>query len=103
MEKKYPVVGPAGTATIAEGQQPVSDVIVTSSRDQRVLDWLLAMYGADAINGACAHLAGSRKPFPSNIAKILGATVPAELALTPKAEASRRLAGIKDLLRGRTR
>lgn len=90
-------MSPAGRPTDAEGQQPVSGVVVTSAREQRVLDWLITQVGHEAVISACDKLAGGRKPFPSNIAKILELQVPGDLVFTPRDDALRLLKGILDL------
>lgn len=80
--KKLLEGSPAGLHSDAEGQQPGS-VIVTSERDQRVLDWLILQVGRDAVEAACGFIAGRHRPYVSNVAKALGLTPPSDLALTP--------------------
>lgn len=46
-------------------------LIVESTRDQRVLDWLVRQVGQEAIANACMQLAGARRAYVSNIAKVL--------------------------------
>lgn len=91
---------PAGQPTDAVGQQP-EGVLVASARDQRVLDWLVAQVGCEAVAAACHDLAGRRRPYVSNLAKALGLTPPADLALTPPDVAREHLAKIRALLSGR--
>lgn len=93
--------GPAGAPFDTGGQQP-GGVIVESTRDQRVLDWLIAQAGPEAVASACAQLSGNRRPFPSNIAKALGLTPPTDLAFAPKATVKVRLAEACSLLRKRS-
>lgn len=90
----------AGLPTDAGGQQP-EGVLVTSPRDQRVLDWLVSQVGCEAVAAACHDLAGHRRPYVSNIAKALGLTPPSVLALTPSDVAREHLAKIRALLSGR--
>lgn len=98
METKKVLEGrPAGLPTDAGGQQP-GGVLIASARDQRVLDWLVSEVGRDAVEVACSRMPGHRRPYVSNIAKVLGLTPPADLALTPPAVARQRLAEIKALL-----
>lgn len=93
---------PAGQPTTPGGQQPARgnplEPIVTSSRDQRVLDWLVSKVGQEAVFGAISKLAGARQPFPSNIAKVLGITVPKDLAIAPKEEVLERVGELKRIL-----
>lgn len=74
------------------------NLIVESKRDQRVLEWLVSQVGEDAIANACTQLAGARKLYVSNIAKVLGLRLPTELALTSRDEAQRHLEVIRKLL-----
>ena len=90
--------GPAGTPTDAEGQQPVS-VIVTSERDQRVLDWLVSQVGVDAVESACTVIPGRRRPYVSNVAKALGLTPPSDLALSPPHVVRQHLADFRLFLK----
>lgn len=93
---------PAGLPTTDGGQQPTIGVLISTQRDQRVLDWLIAQVGQEAVVTACNDLAGARKTFPSNIAKKLGLVVPDVLVLTPKDDALKRISEIHSLLsRGR--
>lgn len=93
---------PAGQPTSPGGQQPARgnllEPIVTNSRDQRVLDWLVSQVGQEAVLGAITNLSGARQPFPSNIAKILGITVPKDLAIAPKDEVLERVGDLKRIL-----
>lgn len=54
-------------------------MITDNERDRRTAAWLVETYGAEAVSEAETRLAGARKPYPSNIAKILGATPPESL------------------------
>jgi hypothetical protein len=75
------------------------DVIVDSERDRRTLDWLIAQVGEEAVEDACSRLAGQRKPYVSNVAKLLGLTPPEALKASTPAEARQRLAVIKNILK----
>lgn len=72
-------------------------VIVESKRDQRVLDWLIAQVGQEAVDRACAGL-GTRRPYVSNVAKALGLKPPESLQRTPKDEALAHIARIRQRL-----
>lgn len=96
--KKLLEGSPAGLHSDAEGQQPGS-VIVTSERDQRVLDWLVVQVGQDAVEAACSLITGRRRPYVSNVAKALGLTPPSDLAFTPTDLARQHLSELRAMLR----
>lgn len=70
------------------------DVIIQSPRDQRVLDWLIQQAGQEAVSAACHQLAGSRRAYPSNVAKILGLTPPESLTIASREVAQAHLDAI---------
>lgn len=74
------------------------NLIVESRRDKRVLDWLVTQIGAEAVAKACFQLAGQRRAYVSNVAKVLGLTPPAELALASQEDAQRHLERIYQIL-----
>ena len=85
------------------GQQGVeveTAVIVANERDKRALTWLRAQVGDDAIRDAVGRLAGARKPYVSNLAKILGLTIPESTEVADDEVARRYLAKIQTMLRG---
>lgn len=55
------------------------NIILESERDRRTLAWLIEQVGEEAVERACKQLAGKRKPYPSNLAKILGLIPPESL------------------------
>lgn len=75
------------------------DVFLESDRDRRTLEWLVLEVGLPVVEKACFQLAGERKAYVSNIAKVLGLTVPDDLSATPRNEALVHLASIKSILR----
>lgn len=77
------------------------EVVVNSERDRRTLEWLIAQAGEKAVEEACLELAGQRKPYVSNLAKVLGLNPPEGLLATPRSEAKSRLEAIKKLLKTR--
>lgn len=77
------------------------DVIVDSERDRRTLEWLIAQVGEGAVEDACTRLAGQRKPYVSNVAKVLGLTPPEALKASAPAEARQQLAVIKTMLKAK--
>ena len=74
-------------------------IIIESPRDERVLGWLIDQVGEPAVEEACSHLAGSRRAYVSNVAKALGVTPPADLALASKEDAQRHLEAIHRILK----
>jgi hypothetical protein len=80
----------------------VGGVIVNTARDRRVLEYLLAECGSEAVERACASLAGQRKTYVSNVAKVLGVTIPDAVVITPRDEAREQLAHLKAILKGRS-
>lgn len=73
-------------------------MIIDNEKDRRVASWLIETYGAEAVAEAETRLAGARKPYPSNIAKVLGATLPESLKRTENAAARQKLASMRRLL-----
>ena len=74
------------------------DLVIESKRDQRVLEWLIAQVGIEAVAEACGRLAGMRRAYPSNVAKVLGLSPPTELALASREDAQRHLDAIARIL-----
>ncbi len=72
--------------------------IVESKRDERILAWLVAQVGEESIAAACLRLAGTRRAYPSNIAKVLGVVPPKELAKSSTEDAKRHLDAIAAIL-----
>jgi hypothetical protein len=73
-------------------------MIAENERDKRTAAWLIEQFGAEAVAEAETRLAGARKPYPSNIAKVLGATLPEALKRTENAAAREKLAAMKAML-----
>ena len=69
-------------------------MIAENERDKRAAAWLIEQFGAEAEN----RLAGARRPYPSNIAKVLGATLPESLKRTESTAARQKLASMKAML-----
>jgi hypothetical protein len=67
-----PSPGPVGAAL---------GVIVATARDARTLTWLRQAVGDAAIINAVERLPGGRKPYVSNISKLLDVTPSADLVL----------------------
>lgn len=70
-------------------------VLIQNDRDRRTLDWLIRQVGQEAIRQAVAQLAGNRKPYLSNVAKVLGLTLPKSVEHTPQSEGRAKLAEIR--------
>jgi len=74
-----------------------------NERDRRTLAWLRSTVGDDAIRDAIGRLAGRRRPFVSNLCRVLGVEVPIEVVEPSKAplsreEALKHLAELKRLV-----
>nr|SBM85638.1 protein A [Neisseria gonorrhoeae] len=76
-------------------------MITENERDRRTAAWLIETYGAEAVAEAETRIAGARKPYPSNIAKVLGASLPEALKRTENAAARQKLAGLRRMLDGK--
>jgi hypothetical protein len=75
-----------------------SAVVIESKRDERVLAWLIAQVGEQRVAEASLRLAGARRRYPSNIARVLGLKPPRDLAVASRADAQRHLDAIASLL-----
>ena len=60
-------------------------MIIQNERDKRTAAWLIEQVGAEALAEAETRLQGARKPYPSNLAKVLGLTLPDSLKRTENA------------------
>jgi hypothetical protein len=77
---------PAGRLSDTRGQQP-EGVLVLNGRDERAVAWLINQACFDAVQQACEKIAGNRKLYPTNLAKILGLSIPHSVIVTPVSEA----------------
>lgn len=75
-------------------------MIIENERDERTAAWLIEQFGAEAVAEAETRLKGARKPYPGNLAKVLGATLPEHLKRTEKAAARQKLAELRQMLKG---
>lgn len=75
-------------------------IVIESERDRRVLGRRVERAGEDAVASACLQLAGRRRAFPNNAAKVLGLSTPKVLALTSPESAAVHVAAIAKLLGG---
>lgn len=98
----------AGTVadTDAAASAVPSPLIIETEKDQRIAKYLIDLYGKNRVFDACSKLSGNRKPYVSNIVKILGVTVPDSI-LNPTVKkhsvhnrdiAKRNLESIKQML-----
>ena len=72
-------------------------MITENERDRRTAAWLIETCGAEAVAEAETRIAGARKPYPSNIAKVLGViTLPEALKRTENASARQKLASERE-------
>jgi hypothetical protein len=76
-------------------------VIIENERDERTAAWLIETYGAEAVAEAETRIAGERRPYPSNIAKVLGVSLPESLKRTENAAARQKLAELRRMLEGK--
>lgn len=81
---------PAGRSTDAGGQQP-EGVLILNARDERAVAWLIDQAGYDAVREACGKVAGRRRAYPSNLAKVLGLALPDSITLCPSDSALKRI------------
>ena len=77
------------------------DVIISSPRDQRTLDYLVEVCGITRVKRARVDLPGNTRPYVSNLAKTLGVTIPEEVVITSREDGRRHLANLKSLLKPR--
>lgn len=75
-----------------------TDVILANDRDRRVYDYLIATCGEKRVANARQQLPGRTRPYVSNIAKMLGVTIPDAVVITTREDGRRQLAEIKKLL-----
>ena len=73
-------------------------VILANDRDRRVFAWLRESQGDSVILDAISKLAGARKPYLSNVLKILNLQAPNNLLLTDRDVARAHLANLKAML-----
>ncbi|WP_063786956.1 hypothetical protein [Paraburkholderia caribensis] len=77
------------------------DVILANERDRRTFAYLVVTCGLQRVIKARQALPGRTRPYVSNIAKILGVTIPEAVVITPRAEGLRHLSEIKEFLAAR--
>ena len=85
---------PAGRATDAAGQQP-EGVLVLNARDERAIAWLIQQVGFEVVREACGRVAGRRRLYPSNLAKVLGLAIPESVTNIPSAEVLERIRDLR--------
>lgn len=67
-------------------EEKAVDFVCESNRDQRTLQWLIAQVGEAEVASALQRLAGMRRAYPRNIAKVLDLSPPRSLACPPPSE-----------------
>lgn len=96
--EKEPLRGsPAGRPSDARGQQP-EGVLILNARDERAIAWLIEQAGFEAVQLACEKIAGNRKLYPTNLAKILGLAIPKSVIDTPASVARKRIRELRAIL-----
>ena len=83
----------------SEGSSPEDCILVLNDRDRRTLAWLRSQVSDEAIAAAVEQLVGARKPFVSNVAKVLGLSIPEGMERSTREEALRHLAAIRAKLK----
>ena len=73
-------------------------LIIDNDRDKRAAEWLIKTVGEEAVINAIGKLSGNRKPYISNVAKVLGVEIPKEVILTPQTEAKKHLSNMLKML-----
>jgi hypothetical protein len=76
-------------------------MIIQNDQDRRAVAWLIEKFGAKAVAEAETRIAGERRPYPSNIAKVLGVSLPESLKRTENAAARQKLAELRRMLEGK--
>jgi len=71
---------------------------VLNARDERAITWLIDQVGFEAVEIARGKIAGNRKIYPSNLAKILGLVIPQSVIDTPSSKARERIRELRTLL-----
>ena len=75
------------------------NIIISNQRDQLAFDYLKKVVGEASINKAVELIAGERKPYISNVAKILNIKIPDDLQPLGQSEiAKEHLAKIRAML-----
>lgn len=68
-------------ATCSDLKPDLLDVVVVNDRDRRSLAWLVQQVGEQAVADAVKRLSGLRRPYATNVAAVLGLTLPRAVAL----------------------
>ena len=71
-----------------------------NTRDERAIAWLIDQAGFEAVQQACQEIPGNRKLYPTNLAKILGLSIPQSVVDTPASEARDRIRELLAILSG---
>jgi len=74
------------------------DILVLNARDERAISWLIEQAGLEAVQRACQMIAGGRKLYPTNLARLLGLTIPQCVINTPLSAARERICKLRALL-----
>jgi len=83
----------------SQGSSPEDCILLLNDRDRRTLAWLRSQVSDEAIAAAVERLVGARRPFVSNVAKVLGLIVPEGMDRSTREEALRHLAAIRAKLK----
>lgn len=77
-------------------------VIIDNDRDRRTFAWLRTQRTTAEIMDAVDNIAGNRRPYLTNVLRILDLTAPEDLSITPRSEAKSRVAALKRALSGQS-
>jgi len=74
--------------------------LITNERAQREWEYIVARVGEEHARAAIAQIPGKRRPYPLNIARVLGIELPKRLAEEPASRESalQHLAKIREIL-----
>lgn len=75
------------------------NIRVETERDRRTLEWLVSQVGADEVDAACLKLAGQRRHYVSNVARVLGLVPPEAVHQTESVQARKELARLKSIIK----
>lgn len=75
--------------------------LLTNDRARREWQYIIERVGEQAAREALNKLPGNRRPYPLNVARVLGLQLPPELAQEPidREKARERIAELKRLLK----
>lgn len=79
----------------------IAQVVLMNDRDRRTLQWLRDSVGDDRVAAAIQQISGERKPYLTNICKVLGVTPPSGVRVTEAQDARKHLEVLRAALSGK--